>query len=236
MTRPSGRARRIAVFGGTFDPIHNGHLRAATLVARRFALDRVLFVPSYIPPHKRRPKIAPANARLAMVELAVRGRRRFAASPLEVAARATSYSVLTLEKIGRQWPGARLFFLLGVDAFLEIETWREWKRLLDQCRLIVATRPGTPLRKARAVLGEPLARTMVEVGRSVRIDESFLEGHRIFILPIAALPISATEIRRRVRSGLSIRGLVPRAVERYIRQERLYGRRPETERGDPTDG
>jgi len=222
MNRTEARAPRIGVFGGTFDPIHRGHLRAARLVARRFALDRVLFIPSSIPPHKRAPDMAPAEARMAMVELAVRGLGRFVASSLEVAAGSTSYSVLTLARIRRRNPSAGLFFLLGVDAFLEIETWREWRRVLDQCRLIVMTRPGTDLNRAWGVLDESYRGLILEVGPGIRLSAATLEDRRIFLLPIAALPISSTEIRRRVREGRSIRGLVPRAVECYIIRRNLY--------------
>jgi nicotinate-nucleotide adenylyltransferase len=212
--------------GGTFDPIHNGHLRAATLAARRFGLNQVLFIPSFIPPHKQTPEMAAAKDRMAMVKLAVRGRRRFVASPVEVEARSTSYSVVTLENIRRRAPSARLFFLLGVDAFAEIETWREWRRVLDECRFIVLSRPGTALGRARSVLDEAYRRTIAEVGRGARLSEAFLDAHRIFLFSIEALPVSSTEVRRRVRAGLSIRGLVPRAVEGYILQKRLY--RPRT--------
>ncbi|MBM3295037.1 MAG: nicotinate (nicotinamide) nucleotide adenylyltransferase [Candidatus Aminicenantes bacterium] len=225
MRERSGRAPRVGLFGGTFDPVHKGHLRAASAAVGRFGLERMHFIPSAIPPHKRATDMASAEDRMAMVELAVRGRRRFVPSPIEVRAGATSYSVVTLDEFRREAPGARHFFLLGVDAFCEIETWREWRRLLDLCRLIVVARPGAPLAAARRAVEPSLRSAFAEVGPSVRLGEAFLEAHRIFLFPIDALPVSSTEIRRRVRDGLPIRGLVPPAVECYIHRENLY-RRP----------
>jgi nicotinate-nucleotide adenylyltransferase len=222
MTRGRARGPRIGLFGGTFDPIHNGHLRAAAVVARRFSLDQVRFIPSAIPPHKRTAEMAEAGHRMAMVELAVRGRRRFVASPVEVEAGSTSYSVVTLEKVRKEVPRAVLFFLLGADAFVEIETWREWRRVLEQCRFIVVTRPGTELSQAWKTLGEPYRRTIAGVGPGVRLSEDFLDAHRVFLFPFDALPVSSTEVRLRVRKGLSLWGLVPRPVECYIRREKLY--------------
>jgi len=222
MSAPAGRMPRVGLFGGTFDPVHNGHLRAAAAAARRFRLERVLFIPSAIPPHKRTAEMAEAEDRMAMVELAVRGRRRYVASPIEVEAGSTSYAVITLEKVRREEPGARLFFILGSDAFSEIETWREWRRVLDQCRFIVVTRPGTRLESARRTLDPSSGPAIAEVGPGVRLDEAFLEAHRIFLLPIDALPVSSTDIRRRVREGLSLKGLVPWAVECYIHRKNLY--------------
>jgi nicotinate-nucleotide adenylyltransferase len=216
------RPPRIGIFGGTFDPIHAGHLRAAARVRDRFKLDRVLFVPSFIPPHKRRAGLASPAERLAMVEQAVVGRRGFAASAVEVGSRATSYSIITLAKVRRLYPAARLFFILGADAFREIETWREWRRVLAQCAFIVTTRPGTGLGRARSVLDPTYRRRAVRVDRGTRIDERFLDRFGIFFLAIDALPLSSTGIRRRVREGRPLRGLVPGAVARIIEDHELY--------------
>jgi nicotinate-nucleotide adenylyltransferase len=213
---------RIGVFGGTFDPIHSGHLWAARLVQKRFSLDRVLFVPSYIPPHKERAGMASPFDRLKMVELAVQGHARFLPSPVEIHARGKSYSINTLEKIKKLYPQARIFFLVGVDAFLEIETWREWRRLLKQCLFIVMTRPGYRLKEAWNVLDRAYRKSFRSVSKSGRIRKLWLNSCRIFLLPIEAKDISSTEIRERIRLRKPIRGLVPRAVEDYIHEHRLY--------------
>src|SRR5512139_4006363 len=146
----------IGLFGGTFDPIHLGHLRAAAEVRRKAGLERVLFIPSYLPPHKASGAVASAADRLRMVELVCRRRSGFEASGIEVAAREKSYSILTLRKVRAQAPRARLFFILGVDAFLDIRTWHQYRRVLKECLFIVTGRPGFDLDRARDVLGGSL--------------------------------------------------------------------------------
>ena len=213
---------RVGLFGGTFDPVHCGHIRAAEEVCKRFSLDRVLFIPSFIPPHKERAGIAPAHDRLRMVELACREEPRFAASSIEVDAGETSYSILTLERIKRIHPGAWIFFVLGVDAFLEIETWRDHERVLKECLFIVITRPGYRLEQAERIPGGPRGEEVHHVSENEKIGEDLFRTRRIFFLPIPALDISSTEVRRRVARGETIKGLVPEAVEAYIRSHHLY--------------
>jgi nicotinate-nucleotide adenylyltransferase len=213
---------RMGLFGGTFDPIHLGHLRAAREVLERCRLDRILFVPSFIPPHKERKGMAPARDRLRMVELACAGEPRFAASSIEVDAGGKSYSVLTLERIRGLYPGARVFFILGIDAFLEIGTWREHERVLDESLFIVMTRPGARLEDAAAVVGESLRSRIRAIIEGENVDEVLAGDHRIFLLPIRALDVSSTEVRRQVRAGETLAGLVPDAVGNYIRSRGLY--------------
>jgi nicotinate-nucleotide adenylyltransferase len=217
------RPRRIGIFGGTFDPVHNGHLKAAAAVCRRFGLARILFVPSNIPPHKMRTGMASARDRMAMVGLALRGRPRFVASPLEIRAGGTSYSIRTLRRISGLFPHARVFFIVGTDAFLEIETWKEWRSLLDESLFIVMTRPGVSLAKAGRAPGAAYADRIRAVGRAERVREDWFSAYRILLFPIEALDVSATEIRSRVRDGRPIAGLVPTRVDRYIQEHGLYG-------------
>jgi len=218
MTRPE----RIGVFGGTFNPVHAGHVRAAAVIRARFGLDRVLFVPSFLPPHKDTSEIAPPADRMAMVALALRRFRHLVASPIEIEAGGTSYSIVTLDRIGRSCPGARIFFIVGADAFRDIETWREWRRVLERCLFIVTTRPGSRLAEARAALAPEYRSGVCGVGPATRIDEGLLSSRRIFFVRIPALDVSSTEIRARVRRGASIRGLVPGPVARYIAERGLY--------------
>jgi len=216
------RPLRIGIFGGTFDPVHCGHLQAAAAIRDRFRLDRILFIPSHIPPHKRRPVLAPAETRLAMVESAVRGRRGFEANALEVRSRRTSYSIYTLGKIRKTYPGARLFFIVGADAFLEIKTWREWRRVLDQCLFIVMTRPGSSLRAARAVLGSEFRNRTAAVRATADIEALIRTGRTILFCRIDARDVSSTDIRRRIREGRLISGLVPAGVAARIKSDGLY--------------
>jgi nicotinate-nucleotide adenylyltransferase len=219
------RQERIGIFGGTFDPVHRGHLRAAEAVRRRFALDRVLFVPANIPPHKKRGAAAPARDRVAMVELAMRGRRGLVVSPVEVEAGGTSYSIRTIRRMRAAYPRARLFFILGADAFCEIETWKSWRRVLAECVFIVITRPGFRLRDAGNVLAGPLASVVRPVRTGDNVRESWFDRFRVFLLPVPALDVSSSDVRRRIRNGRSVRGLIPRAVDVYISERGLYGRR-----------
>lgn len=213
---------RIGLFGGTFDPVHAGHLRAATEVQRRFGLDRILFIPSFSPPHKGRGAQASAADRYRMVELACAADPHFIPSRLEVDDQQTSYSVRTVEKVRRADPNARVFFILGVDAFLEIATWRDAERVLEECSWIVTTRPGFRLEAAGGVLGGRLEPRLHAMAADETADEAAFGPGRIFLVPIPALDVSATEIRRRVRAGETIRGLVPADVETYIHDRGLY--------------
>jgi nicotinate-nucleotide adenylyltransferase len=212
----------IGLFGGTFDPIHLGHLRAAAEVRRKAGLDRVLFIPSYLPPHKASGAVASAEDRLRMVERACRRRPGFEASGIEVEAREKSYSILTLRKVRAQVPRARLFFILGVDAFLDIGTWHQYERVLEECLFIVTGRPGFELDRARDVLGGSLRPAIADFPAGRRAGGRLPAGRRVFLLPIRALEISSTAVRERVRRGLAVEGLVPRPVAAYIRDHKLY--------------
>jgi len=215
-------SQRIGLLGGTFNPVHLGHIRAAEQVRLKFRLNQVLFIPSYIPPHKQTTDIAPPEDRFAMVELAVRSRPQFVASALEIKARERSYSVITLNKVKAIYAGAWIFFILGVDAFLEIETWKSYREVLEQCRFIVISRPGLDLAGARKVLPAEYSRKIGEWKRPGPVGEDQLARFRIFLVPIKALDISSTEVRRRVRAGRTIHRLVPVPVEEYIRKKKLY--------------
>jgi nicotinate-nucleotide adenylyltransferase len=219
------RRLRIGIFGGTFDPVHLGHLRAANAVRRRFELDQILFVPANVPPHKKGGAAVSAEDRMAMVDRALRGRPGLSGSPMEIAAGGTSYSIRTIRRVKRMYPGARVFFLLGADAFLEIETWKSWRRVIEQCLMIVMTRPGFRLRDAGRVLPVPFAGAVHPVRGAERVRDDWFDRYRVFLLPIPAVRVSSSDVRHRIRSGRSVRGLIPRAVDAYISKRGLYGRR-----------
>jgi nicotinate-nucleotide adenylyltransferase len=212
----------LGLFGGTFDPIHLGHLRAAAEVRRRARLDRILFIPSYRPPHKASDGTAPAADRLRMVEIACRRRPGFEASPIEVEARGKSYSILTLRRIKALRPRARLFFIVGVDTFLDIGTWHEYKKVLAECLFIVTGRPGFDLEGARDVLGGRLQGSIGPIEAAGDLAGPAPPRTRIILTAIRAVDVSSTAVRDRIRRGRSLEGYVPRAVAAYIRERQLY--------------
>lgn len=213
---------RIGLFGGTFNPVHNGHIHAARAVQSRLGLREVLLIPSYLPPHKETTGLAPAADRLEMARLAVRDWPGLTASAVEVEARETSYAVLTLDKMKAAYPGARLFFLLGTDAFAEIETWKDHRHLLAECRWVVMTRPGCAPEDARRVLDSRQAALSRVLAADERLRERELARSRFIFLDVDALDISSSAVRAAVRSGRPLAGLVPPAVEDYIRSHQLY--------------
>ena len=209
--------RRIGVLGGTFDPPHLGHLRAAEVVKDALRLDKVLFVPASTPPHKASPPVTEAEHRVSMLERALSGERFFEVSRLELDRGGRSYTIDTLEAFAAGSKDSRFFFVTGTDAFSEIRTWKSWKQLLDSHWFVVHERPGFPIEDVQDVLPE---------GTDSRVlAESELEPGtepRVLFLRRPMLQVSSTEIRRSVRENRSIRFLVPDAVAAYIRENRLY--------------
>lgn len=223
MNRPgrSREAARIGILGGTFNPIHLGHLRSAEEVREAQQLDRVLFIPSAAPPHKRRQRLVSAPHRLAMTRLAVAGNPYFKVSTIEMERPGHSYSVDTLRALHARMPGAAFSFIMGADAFGEIETWKEYEGIFSLCDLVVTSRPpqdNTPLIDAL-----PVAVRTQFCYRNNALEHR--TGNRVIFQRISDLDISASSIRRRLARGLSIRYLVPAPVERYIARHGLYVRR-----------
>jgi nicotinate-nucleotide adenylyltransferase len=217
--------KRIGIFGGTFDPIHCGHVKAAESVQSVFSFDKILFIPSYIPPHKESEDVASAAHRLKMVELALSSFDRFSPSSIEIDAKGMSYSIVTLNRIKKMFPQTEIFFLLGVDAFLEIETWKDYEDVLEQCSFIVMSRPGYRLDEARRALSKKYNQRMVEISGPIQRDRQMFFSPKIYLLPIHTLDISSSEVRERVGKNQSIEGLVPENVENYIKERRLYLRK-----------
>jgi len=192
--------------GGTFDPIHYGHLVAAEEAMTGLGLDEVVFVPSAQPPHKPPGDVSCAQHRYVMAILATTGNRRFTVSPVELGRPGPSYTIDTIDELsGAYGPHVELRLITGLDALLEIRTWREYRRLLAGCRIIAVTRPGKDV--------SALTELTLQLGDL---------GGQLELFPVTALAISASDIRRRVRQGQSIRYLVPDAVLAYIEKHGLY--------------
>jgi nicotinate-nucleotide adenylyltransferase len=212
---------KLGLFGGTFDPIHWGHLRSAEEVGETFGLDRVYFIPAAVPPHKRGHTTTPARDRLRMVQLAVAKNPRFEVSTAEISRPGVSYSVDTLREFAsRQGRGDSLYFIIGLDAFREIGTWKDFAAIFPLCNFIVTSRPGSKER-------DPLKGTGIAVKKLFCYDFSSKSyrhesGTRIFFAELTDIAISASEIRALVQQGKSIRYLVPPEVEKYIKRRGLY--------------
>ncbi len=213
---------RLGLFGGTFNPIHNGHLKVAREASRFFSLDKVLFIPSHLPPHKPAWEVVSGEDRLRMVELAIAGYPQFEASAVEVERPGPSYSIVTIKEIKKEYPAAEIFFLVGIDAFLEIKTWRDYDQVLRSCSFIVVSRPGYDLNQAAAVLGKEWKDRVIEVNKTAFIHQPAKAGPLIFLFPMASLEISSSEIRRRLHEREPVSGMLPEAVEKYIQQNKLY--------------
>lgn len=198
--------KSLGILGGTFDPIHFGHMVAAECVRDALNLNRVIFMPAARPPHKELSGVLDSHHRYTMVELAINNNDTFAISAMELERKGLSYTVETISACRQLYPKAEIYFILGTDALLMINTWRDLPRLLQLCHFVLVTRPGYQLD---------------------RRDERFrhvpdLLWEKTIILPIPGLFLSSSDIRRRVAEGKTIKYLVPAAVERYIIEHNLY--------------
>jgi nicotinate-nucleotide adenylyltransferase len=201
--RPSKAGARLGLFGGTFDPVHTGHLVIAEVARYTLSLDQVIFVPAGDPPHKGE-DVTAAEHRYEMALLATAPNEAFVVSRRELERSGPSYSLTTIQEYRREiGPEGALFFIAGVDTVLEIQTWYRWREVLRECRFAALARPGFELSSLLAALPEELR-------------------ERIDLLPAPALVVSSTELRARAGRGEPIRYLVPEPVEVYIRKHALY--------------
>lgn len=197
---------RIGIMGGTFDPIHYGHLVTAEAARWEFQLDRVMFIPAGNPPHKSSRRVSPAEDRFAMSLLATVTHPNFSVSPLEMEREGPSYTVDTLKDLKAVYANAELYFITGADAILEILSWKNPEELLLTSSFVAASRPGYSSQQ----LDELLEKLPPEL------------RERIIPLQVPALAISSSDLRRRVAEGRPIKYLLPEAVESYIRKAGLY--------------
>jgi nicotinate-nucleotide adenylyltransferase len=199
---------RLGILGGSFDPVHYGHLLLAECCREQRGLDAVWFLPAAVPPHKQDRALTPASDRLAMLDLAVAGNAAFSVCRYEINRGGVNYTVDTLAHLREEDPGRELFFLMGADMLLDLPHWRNAARVCEMAVPVVVCRAGS----------KPLDfGCLKEIASAERID--LIQRHRVEMPEIG---VSSTELRRRVQAGQSIRYQVPRAVEMYIETHRLY--------------
>lgn len=200
------RKKRLGVMGGTFDPIHNGHLVLAENARVEFELDDIIFIPTGNPPHKDKNKISFTNHRYEMVLLATNSNPCFNLSSMEMEQSNITYTVDTVEYIQNKYENIEIYFILGADSFCNIRMWKDYKKLLSLCNIIIAKRLDTD----DNILNQKL--------------DSFKQVYRdsIYILQAPLIDISSTDIRKRVKKGMTIKYLVPEAVELFIEKNNLY--------------
>jgi nicotinate-nucleotide adenylyltransferase len=191
--------REMGILGGTFDPIHMGHLVLAQQVREELELDQVMFIPCLIPPHKTRNRLSPAKDRFRMVEIAVEDNPAFSVSDIELKREGLSYTVETLRQLRNVYPHTELYFLTGSDVLDEIHTWKDPEEIYKLAKMVIAVRPGFD-----------------------SIDPKNPFAKRSRLVDITGVDLSSSRIRERVKNGQSIKYLVPPKVEEYIIKKRLY--------------
>lgn len=216
--------QRLGILGGTFNPIHFGHLAAAEEVRDRLKLEKVIFIPSFLPPHKIDEDIPSAVQRQEMVRLAIRGNAHFTVSDMEIRRGGRSYTIDTIEALRQAHPGADLYFLTGLDSFLEIRTWKDWDRLMTLCSFVVLSREGYRFRDIEQLGFLDIAVQELAALDAREKDQVVITGeHRpVYLELVAFYDISSTDVRKRVRGGRSIKYHLPEAVEHYIIENKLY--------------
>ena len=217
----AGHRRSVALFGGTFDPVHAGHIAVAQAAQRRFHLDAIYFIPSSRPPHKSQRELLPFVHRYAMVALTCAQHSTFVPSLAEAPGSGAAhvfYTIDTIRRFHREHPEDHLYFIVGADQFLELPTWKNYESLLDACDFIIASRPGFRLDALRLVIPpEKLGRTTAHDAHKIVLRKS-----TVHMLATVASHVSSTEIRDRLARKQTIHGLVPALVEEYILKQALY--------------
>jgi nicotinate-nucleotide adenylyltransferase len=200
--------KKLGIMGGTFDPIHNGHLATVEFVRKKLGLEKVLFIPAYVAPHKIGGEFAPADERYKMTELAINSNPYLELSDMELRRQGVSYTYDTVVALQEQYGSEyELFFIIGADSVAELASWHRVREIMQVCTFVAATRPGFALTVDKVI------ETFGDLGEK-----------RILWVDTPEVDISSTEIRERVKKGHSIKELVPKAVAEYIQQKDLYRR------------
>ncbi len=213
-------SKRIGLFGGTFDPIHFGHLRAAQEVLEYFALDKIIFIPSAVPPHKQTGNLTDAEDRLEMIRLAIHNCPQFEVSDVELRRSGHSYTIDTVIDFRKLMPESILYFIIGTDAFWEITSWKSYKELFSLISFIVMARPGSD----HKILEYYLKTGISEQYRFSESENACIhpENQPVFSISGNFLDISSTQIRALIGQNKSVRFLLPESVENFIRLGKLF--------------
>ncbi len=211
--------KKIGLLGGTFDPVHNGHLHLAEQAQRFFNLDKVVFVPAYRSPHKLALEPVSCEHRLAMLTRALEGLPRFSMDKIEINKNEVSYTIETLKELQSNHPDWNIFLILGADAFQAIDTWKQCSQLLDYCNILVGTRPGAELQVSDSVKNKLI---LSASATDVKVFKNLEKGTGVTFFQISPLDISSKNIRQRIYREEEVKNLLPPSVDHYIMQYRLY--------------
>lgn len=212
---------RIGLFGGTFNPVHFGHLRVAEEIRENFGMDKIIFIPSNLPPHKNINDIIPSHHRYNMLQKAAKTNPAFSVSKIEMERPGKSYSIETIHYFVKQFhPSPALFFILGMDAFLDIKTWKEYGKLFYLSNFIVMSRPDYPEVSLFKILPEDIRREFTYFESMNSYEHKSKQN--IYYTKISLLDISSTKIRSNIKRGKSVKYLLPEIVENYIKENKLY--------------
>jgi len=209
--------RKIGILGGTFDPVHNGHLQLADYTIEYFGLAEILFVPSAAPPHKMKEKPASFTHRVAMLELAINGRKKFNVSAVEGTLASPSYTINTLQLFKNNSKTViDYYFIIGIDAFLDISSWKDYRKVLEKIHFIVSARPGYDITK--------LDESMTALKYTKISDYWFnsVSGKKVFYMDVPISNVSSSDIREKLKKNSDVENMISNPVVEYIKRNSLY--------------
>ena len=221
------KTQRIGVLGGTFDPVHNGHLGIAAEARKKFDLNRVLLVPANISPHKQQRVTTPPHHRVEMLRLAIQSDPALTLSEIEIQRAGVSYTIDTLQALEALYPSADLFLIVGIDTFKEMGNWKEPRRLLERYNVLVGTRPGHDLENHDTLVQQ--LSDGAHVAQTTRNGDAYRHcrtGKNLIFFEITPYNVSSSKIRHDIRYNREVRNMLPPEVERYIMRHQLYQAEP----------